>query len=71
MVEQEIRVKLEETFRSIESPAPVEIKKDYRKLEARYKCTAGEQSYLCSEYKPSHVGNCRNLLPEEGCGFNG
>jgi len=60
MTSKEIETKLNESLSSGSKIGErvFEIKKDYRKLEARYICTATERNWLCVGFHPSHVGSC-------------
>ena len=35
-----------------------ELKTDFRRLEVRYKCEAGNKQYLCKGIMPSPTGSC-------------
>jgi hypothetical protein len=62
MVEAEIASRLSESLTGSGEPGKVfKMKKDFRRLEARYVCTAEEYKHLCTGYSPSIVGSCRNF----------
>lgn len=57
MSEDEIRINLEESLKDVEGK-PVNLKTDFRELRALFVCTAGENTFLCSRFKPSIIGSC-------------
>ena len=57
MTEGQIEERLRGLLREVKGGSG-ELKRDFRKLVARYECTAGENLEICSRYRSGVRGGC-------------
>ncbi len=51
--------KLEESLRPVKEEKTDFLKIDFRKISAKYTCSAGSRQQMCTRYKEDRSGKCK------------